>query len=273
MQQDQDIIIIGAGPVGLAAALLLSKEGQYKRITIYEGRSAIPNNPEESYPIGINPRALHCLKRIDPKLEAKAKEEASLVDAWHIYGGDNKVADLKSGTVYGTTRGDVNHLLYQQALECPAITIVLGHRLREIDFSSKTLVRLQHPPPLPTFSPCILHPLLTQHILQVFSTSESDRTITTTIPAANARILACDGVSSGVRRAMEIRGASKMDRGDGEEVFTSEVSELSFNIPYIKHHTLFVYRSKKTHSQHTLSIHPIHIPLLIKTLSPCTLFI
>ena len=142
--QDQDIIIIGAGPVGLAAALLLSKEGQYKRITIYEGRSTIPNNPEESYPIGINPRALHCLKRIDPKLEAKAKEEASLVDAWHIYGGDNKVADLKSGTVYGTTRGDVNHLLYQQALECPAITIVLGHRLREIDFTSKTLVRLLH---------------------------------------------------------------------------------------------------------------------------------
>ena len=141
--QHQDIIIIGAGPVGLSAALLLANEAGYKRITIYEGRRDIPNNPEESYPIGINPRALHCLNRIDPKLEGKAKEEGSLVNAWHIYGGDRKVADLASGTVYGTTRGDVNHLLYQQALECPAITIVLGHRLREVDFNTKTLVSHQ----------------------------------------------------------------------------------------------------------------------------------
>ena len=138
--QHQDIIIVGAGPVGLSAALLLANEAGYKRIVIYEGRRDIPNDPVESYPIGINPRALHCLKRIDPKLEEKVKEEASLVDAWHIYGGDRNVADLKRGTVYGTTRGDVNHQLYQQALECPAIIIVLGHRLREIDFAAKTLV-------------------------------------------------------------------------------------------------------------------------------------
>lgn len=49
-----DIHIIGAGPVGLAAALLLA--AQDRRVTIHEARDAISLTDANSYPIGVNPR-------------------------------------------------------------------------------------------------------------------------------------------------------------------------------------------------------------------------
>ena len=72
--------IIGGGPVGLATALLLAKEG-YKSI-VYEGRSEIPTNVEESYPIGINPRALKTLEVIDEDLANEARNTGKIVDSW-----------------------------------------------------------------------------------------------------------------------------------------------------------------------------------------------
>ena len=45
-----DIHIIGAGPVGLAAALLLA--AQDRRVTIHEARDAISLTDANSYPIG-----------------------------------------------------------------------------------------------------------------------------------------------------------------------------------------------------------------------------
>lgn len=46
-----DYIVIGAGPVGIAAAIQLAKRG--KTVTIYEGRDDIPVNNDNSYPIGM----------------------------------------------------------------------------------------------------------------------------------------------------------------------------------------------------------------------------
>ena len=77
---EQTYHIIGGGPVGLASALLLAKQG-YKSI-VYEGRSEIPTNIEESYPIGINPRTLHTLEIIDPELANEARNTGKIVDSW-----------------------------------------------------------------------------------------------------------------------------------------------------------------------------------------------
>jgi kynurenine 3-monooxygenase len=97
--------IVGGGPVGLAAALLLAKAG-YSSV-VYESRNEIPHNVEESYPIGINPRALHTMEQINPSLADEARNTGRIVDAWQIFAGPRMVADLRSGVVYGTSRGKV----------------------------------------------------------------------------------------------------------------------------------------------------------------------
>ena len=96
-----DFIIIGAGPAGLTSALLLHKLSGVRNITLYEGRSEIPNDLEQSYPIGINPRTLHALRLIDEKLAEEAIQNSVLVKGWQIYAGSRMVANLTSDTVYG----------------------------------------------------------------------------------------------------------------------------------------------------------------------------
>lgn len=131
-----DYIIVGAGPAGLACALLLQQLGN--NVIVYEGRDSIPNDPQQSYPIGINPRTLHTLSLIEKSLEEKAISTGIIVDAWHIYGGPMKVADLKSGSVYGTTRGGMNVLLYEKAVE-RGVKVVFNHKLTGVDIDNRTL--------------------------------------------------------------------------------------------------------------------------------------
>lgn len=50
------MIVIGAGPAGLATALLLSKRGH--KVTVYEARKAFDFDARNSYPIGVNPPAV-----------------------------------------------------------------------------------------------------------------------------------------------------------------------------------------------------------------------
>eukprot|EP01051_Picozoa_sp_SAG22_P012662 SAG22_NODE_1337_length_4697_cov_2.318182_2_plen_544_part_00 len=177
----QRFIVIGGGPVGFAAALLLSNAGA--SVAVYEGRSAIPNDPEESYPIGLNPRALRCLERIDPALADRARDTGKIVDAWKIFGGTRMVAELRSGVVVGTSRGKVNVLLYEAAAAHPGIAIEFGHKLVDLDCRAKTL----------TFS---------------VRSADAGRV---RLPAARLvvpvgdgeRVIAADGVHSAVRRAME----------------------------------------------------------------------
>ena len=154
---------------------MLSRIG-FDNITIFEGRRVIPNDPEESYPIGVNPRALSCFRRIDEKLEKEAMSSGIVVNAWAIYGGDSKVAEQKSGTVYGTTRGDINHILFEKAQAKSGIKIVFSHRLKSIDFTQKLLV---------------------------FTDTSSNQEQEVTINASSSRVLAADGVGSQVRKQMQ----------------------------------------------------------------------
>lgn len=130
-------IVLGAGPVGLAAALLLAAQGH--DVTLFEAKDHLELDPDNSYPIGVNRRGQEALRRIDPALLQALREEGEVVDAFNIYAGTRRVAHLKSGTLIATTRAFLTRLLLERAQATEAITYVPGHKLASLDLGARTL--------------------------------------------------------------------------------------------------------------------------------------
>lgn len=161
-----DIHIIGAGPVGLAAALLLA--AQDRRVTIHEARDAISLTDANSYPIGVNPRGQETLRRIDSRLVEELRAQGELVEGFKIRAGRRMLASMRSGTIIGTTRARLTGILLAAAQQDRRITLSTGHRLEAIDLASRTL----------------------------------QFTGTTTVEVGNGLVIACDGVWSKTRQTM-----------------------------------------------------------------------
>ncbi|KAL3821632.1 hypothetical protein ACHAXA_006052 [Cyclostephanos tholiformis] len=186
MAAKEHFIVIGGGPVGCTAALFMSKLGH--AVTLYEGRSDVPTDPEQSYPIGVNSRGLHALDDVAPCVSNAIRRGDNIVNSWEVYAGARRVALLPSGVVHGTSRGQVNLGLWRACANDEGISLRTNHRLRSIDFATKTL----H---FDVYDPC----------------GGDDSTTTTTTPsssvtidASNSRVIGADGVNSVVRAAMQI---------------------------------------------------------------------
>lgn len=165
-----DFIVLGAGPVGLAAAILLAQAG--RDVTVFEARDELPLSDDNSYPIGVNRRGLATLGRIDPALRRALTDQAELVRGWRIYAGKRLVAKLASGSVVSTTRATLNRLLFEEAQRHSRITIATGHKLTRVDFGGR--------------------------LLQFQSTSGGE----VEVDASSSRVIAADGVWSVARRCM-----------------------------------------------------------------------
>ena len=163
---DPDIHIIGAGPVGLAAALLLA--AQDRRVIIHEARDAISLADANSYPIGVNPRGQETLRRIDPRLVEELRAQGELVEGFKIRAGRRMLASLRSGVIIGTTRARLTGILLAAVQQDRRITLSTGHRLEAIDLASRTL----------------------------------QFTGPSTVEVGNGLVIACDGVWSKTRQSM-----------------------------------------------------------------------
>ena len=83
---------------------------------------------------------MNCFNLINHELKAKAIKMGKVINSWDIYAGTRRVASLASTTVYGTTRGGVNLLLYEEALNhSDQIKIFFNHKVTKVDAQSKTL--------------------------------------------------------------------------------------------------------------------------------------
>ncbi|EWM24917.1 fad nad -binding domain-containing protein [Nannochloropsis gaditana] len=174
-------IIIGAGPVGLLAAILLVQEKHAAQVSIYEARDGLTTDLHESYPIGVNPRGSRALDRARPDMAIALRMRSSMIDAWRIYAGSRMVAEVPSGLVVGTTRSTINEILYEEVCKHfqEQIKILWSHRLKTLDILERSLI----------FD--VKRPRADEELAQTYEE--------VTVQGGGARVLACDGVWSVVR--------------------------------------------------------------------------
>ncbi|KAJ3338738.1 kynurenine 3-monooxygenase, mitochondrial precursor [Gonapodya sp. JEL0774] len=111
-----DYLVIGAGPVGLLAALGLAKRGF--AVTVFEGRDSLDQRREESYPIGVNLRGIRALGSIGgPALASQLQNSGTIIDSFDIYGGKRRVAQAVGGTIWSQTRFAVTKAIYDACIE------------------------------------------------------------------------------------------------------------------------------------------------------------
>lgn len=176
----QQMIVLGAGPVGLASALLLAAQGH--AVDVYEAKDALVLENKNSYPIGVNPRGQETLRRIDPTLLRRLRDNGEVVAAFNIFAEERRVAELPSGTLLATTRAFLTKILFEQAQQTDGVTIHFGHRLVDLNLTSRTL---------------------TFELSEQARGSGNDGNERLVLDASAARVLACDGVWSATRQALE----------------------------------------------------------------------
>jgi len=182
--------IIGAGPGGLACALLLAQRGH--TTDIYDKSLCLSQALEESYPIGVNPRGMNVVEKINSDLKNKVGSDAP-VEAWSIYAGSRRVVHFPSGTTVGTTRGQLVENLYAECEGNDKINIWLGWKLCGIDFEKRTL-----------------------ELENVESGENKD------IDVGEDKVIGADGVWSKVRREWE----------NIDETFASEVKKIPWGLSF-----------------------------------------
>lgn len=87
MSPNTQVIIVGAGPVGLAAALFLTRRGVAVRIL-----DALPAPVPTSKALGVNPRTLDLLD--DAGVSARIEAEAQVIHALHLHKNGRSLARI-----------------------------------------------------------------------------------------------------------------------------------------------------------------------------------
>ena len=133
MQEDQtQVLVVGAGPVGLLTALLLAEEGVRVQIIDKEQRTAV-----HSYACVLHPGTLKLLQRLGLATELLA--QGRRLDSVAFYEGDSRKAEIKMSTLGGEFPYSVvlpqsafEDALEQRLRQKSGVNVLWNHRLSDL---------------------------------------------------------------------------------------------------------------------------------------------
>ena len=137
---ETEVLVVGAGPVGMLTALLLAEEGIGVKVIDREYRTAA-----HTYACALHPATLQLLDRI-----GLAKEMCALgrpIESVAFYEGESRRAELKLADLPGEFRhalvlpqSNFEDLLEQRLASRSKTKVFWNHRLSEMRFEGKTMV-------------------------------------------------------------------------------------------------------------------------------------
>ncbi len=120
-----DVLIIGAGPVGLFTALTLARRGV--RVQIADSAFWTCSH---SYALALHPRSLALLK--ESGLDVKAKSKAFMVDRIAVYDGATRKAEIPLGEGLAVLRQDAIESLLENALSEMGVNVQWRHEASDL---------------------------------------------------------------------------------------------------------------------------------------------
>jgi 2-polyprenyl-6-methoxyphenol hydroxylase-like FAD-dependent oxidoreductase len=127
-EENTEVLVVGAGPVGLLTALLLAEAGIQVSIIDQEERTA-----GRSYACALHPRTLQLLHRLD--LAADAVEQGRKISRLTFYNGSQRHAEIDLSRLGGefpfllTLPQNAFENLLEQRLRKARLTVHWNHRL------------------------------------------------------------------------------------------------------------------------------------------------
>jgi 2-polyprenyl-6-methoxyphenol hydroxylase-like FAD-dependent oxidoreductase len=137
---ETDVLVVGAGPVGMLTALLLAEDGIRVKIIDKEERTAA-----HSYACVLHPAALELLARIGLVEEIRAIGWP--VRTLAFYEGDSRRAEIKFSGLSGTFRealalpqSTLEQILETRLLALSGIKVLWNHRLMDLQLDQDSVV-------------------------------------------------------------------------------------------------------------------------------------
>ncbi len=140
MREEQtEVLVVGAGPVGLLTALLLAEAGIQVKIIDQEDRPA-----GRSYACALHPRTLQLLQRLG--LAADVLEQGLQISRVALYDGSLKQAEISMSELGGefpfllTLSQNALENLLEQRLRQAGVTVQWNHRLEGFESKESAVI-------------------------------------------------------------------------------------------------------------------------------------
>ena len=141
LRKDQtEVLVVGAGPVGMVTALLLAESGVKVKIIDQESRTAA-----HSYACALHPRTLKLLDQL--RLADDVLLLGRRIDTIGFYEGESKRAEMKFSELPADfpflvvlTQNALEGLLEQKLTQHESVTVGWNHRLTELRSMSDAVI-------------------------------------------------------------------------------------------------------------------------------------